>query len=200
MTYDPTPPDPNAYESALMSRVSLFFDAAEQFWQDWILSYDLNRQIALASRVQQSSRGAKLHWIERTAAWLADAGRASAQWSAGYAPAAALALFIAIAAILFGPTALRGWRGAMRVRRLKRGEGQASDATLLYQRMLRLLERRGIQKPPWLTPSEFARVLPPTAVSPLVEDLTSAYVEFRFGGRRDAAPRMVQLLAQLEKM
>ena len=200
MTYDPTPPDPNAYESALMTRVSLFFDAAEQFWQDWILSYDLNRQIALASRVQQSSRGAKLHWIERTAAWLADAGRASAQWSAGYAPAAALALFIAIAAILFGPAALRGWRGAMRVRRLKRGEGEASDATLLYQRMLGLLERRGIQKPPWLTPSEFARVLPPTAVSPLVEDLTSAYVEFRFGGRRDAAPRMVQLLDQLEKM
>jgi protein-glutamine gamma-glutamyltransferase len=200
MTYDPTPPDPNAYESALMSRVSLFFDAAEQFWQDWILSYDLNRQIALASRVQQSSRGAKLHWIERTAAWLADAGRASAQWSAGYAPAAALALFIAIAAILFGPTALRGWRGAMRVRRLKRGEGEASDATLLYQRMLGLLERRGIQKPPWLTPSEFARVLPPTAVSPLVEDLTSAYVEFRFGGNRGAAPRMVQILDQLEKM
>ena len=200
MTYDPTPPDPNAYESALMTRVSLFFDAAEQFWQDWILSYDLNRQIALASRVQQSSRGAKLHWIERTAAWLADAGRASAQWSAGYAPAAALALFIAIAAILFGPAALRGWRGAMRVRRLKRGEGEASDATLLYQRMLGLLERRGIQKPPWLTPSEFARVLPPTAVSPLVEDLTSAYVEFRFGGKRDAAPRMVQLLDQLEKM
>jgi hypothetical protein len=200
MTYDPTPPDPNAYESALMTRVSLFFDAAEQFWQDWILSYDLNRQIALASRVQQSSRGAKLHWIERTAAWLADAGRASAQWSAGYAPAAALAMFIAIAAVLFGPAALRGWRGAMRVRRLKRGEGEASDATLLYQRMLGLLERRGIQKPPWLTPSEFARVLPPTAVSPLVEDLTSAYVEFRFGGKRDAAPRMVQLLDQLEKM
>jgi hypothetical protein len=88
----------------------------------------------------------------------------------------------------------------MRVRRMKRGEGQASDATLLYQRMLRLLERRGIQKPPWLTPSEFARVLPPTALSPLVDDLTSAYVEFRFGGKRDAAPRMVRLLDQLEKM
>jgi protein-glutamine gamma-glutamyltransferase len=200
MTYDPTPPDPNAFESAFMSRVSLFFDAAEQFWQDWILSYDLNRQIALASRVQQSSRGAKLHWIERTAAWLADAGRSSAQWSAGYAPFAAVAMFLAIAAVLFGPAALRWWRGAMRVRRLKRGEGEASDATLLYQRMLGLLERRGIQKPPWLTPTEFARVLPPTALSPLVEDLTSAYVEFRFGGKREAAPRMVDLLAQLEKM
>jgi protein-glutamine gamma-glutamyltransferase len=196
MTYDPTPPDPNAFESAFMTRVSLFFDAAEQFWQDWILGYDLDRQITLASRVQQSSRGAKLHWIEKTVGWLADAGRSSAV----YAPNAAVALVLAIAAVLFGPAAARWWRGALRVRRLKRGEGVASDATLLYQRMLRLLERRGIQKPPWLTPSEFARVMPPTELSPLVEDLTSAYVEFRFGGRRDAAPRMVRLLDQLEKM
>jgi hypothetical protein len=199
-TYDPTPPDPNATESAFMTRVSLFFDAAEQFWQDWILSYDLDRQITLASRVQQSGRGAKLRWIERTASWLAGAARSSAQWSNGYAPTAAGVLFLAIAGVLFGPAALRWWRGAMRVRRLKRGEGEASDATLLYQRMLGLLERRGIQKPPWLTPSEFARVLPPTELSPLVEDLTSAYVEFRFGGRCDAAPRMVHLLDQLEKM
>ena len=109
-------------------------------------------------------------------------------------------MFAAIVAVLVAPSAARGWRGAMRLRRMKRGEGQASDATLLYQRMLRLLERRGIQKPPWLTPSEFARVLPPTELSPLVEDLTSAYVEFRFGGKRDAAPRMVRLLDQLEKM
>lgn len=200
ITYDPTPPDPNAFESAFMTRVSLFFDAAEQFWQDWILSYDLDRQITLAARVQQSSRGARAHWIERTAAWLAGAGRSSGKWSSGYAPSAAIAMLIAIAFVLFGPAAWRRWRGAMRVRRLKRGEGEASDATLLYQRMLGLLERRGIQKPPWLTPSEFARVLPATELSPLVDDLTCAYVEFRFGGKRDAAPRMVRLLDQLEKM
>jgi hypothetical protein len=196
MTYDPTPPDPGATQNAVLARAALFFDAAEQFWQDWILSYDLNQQIVLASRVQQSGRGAKLRWIEGAAGWLAGAARSSA----GYAPTAAVLMFVAIIAVLLGPAASRSLRGALRVRRLKRGEGKASDATLLYQRMLGLLERRGIQKPPWLTPTEFARVLPATGLSPLVEDLTSAYVEFRFGGRRDAAPRMVQLLDQLEKM
>jgi len=195
-TFDPTPPDPTAAQSALMARASLFFDAAEQFWQDWILSYDLERQIALASRVQQSGRGAKLHWIEGAVSWFTVAARSSA----GYAPAAAVLMFLAIVAVLLGPGASRWLRGAIRVRRLKRGEGEASDATLLYQRMLALLERRGIQKPPWLTPHEFAQVLPATELSPLVEDLTSAYVEFRFGGKREAAPRMVQLLDQLEKM
>jgi hypothetical protein len=195
-TYDPTPPDPGASQSALMARASLFFDAAEQFWQDWIMSYDLDRQIVLASRVQQSSRGVKLHWIEGAVGWLTGAARSSAD----YAPRAAAAMFVAIVAVLLGPAAVRWWRGAMRVRRLKRGEGEASDATLLYRRMLGLLERRGIQKPPWLTPSEFARVLPATELSPLVADLTSAYVEFRFGGKRDAAPRIVELLNQLERM
>jgi hypothetical protein len=86
------------------------------------------------------------------------------------------------------------------VRRLARGEGQASDATLLYERMLRLLARRGIQKPPWLTPAEFARVLPASEVNRIVDDLTAFYNEFRFGGRREVAPSMVRLLDQLEKM
>jgi hypothetical protein len=112
----------------------------------------------------------------------------------------AVLIFVAMIGVLFGPGGVRGFRAAMRVRRLKRGVGEASDATLLYQRMLSLLERRGIQKPPWLTPSEFARVLPSTELTPLVEDLTSAYVEFRFGGKCEAAPRMVQLLDQMEKM
>jgi protein-glutamine gamma-glutamyltransferase len=195
-TFDPTPPDPGAMQNPFMARTALFFDAAEQFWQDWILSYDLERQITLASRVQQSSRGVRMTWMEGAVGWFAGAARSSA----GYAPAAAVLIFIAIVAVMLGPGASRWLRGAIRVRRLKRGEGVASDATLLYQRMLALLERRGIQKPPWLTPSEFARVLPATPLSPLVEDLTSAYVEFRFGGRRDVAPRMVQLLDRLEKM
>jgi hypothetical protein len=199
MTFDPTPPDPNAISSPFMTRISLFFDAAEQFWQDWIMSYDLDHQIMLASRVQQSGGGPRREWFERSLRWLVQAGRSGSRWSMPYALAAAL-LFMGLLGGGFGPILVRKWRGSMRVRRLKRGEGDASDATLLYQRMLALLERRGIQKPPWLTPAEFARFLPATPISPLVEDLTSAYVEFRFGGKRDAAPRMVQLLDQLEKM
>ena len=39
-----------------MTRLSLFFDAAEQFWQDWVVSYDLDRQIVLASRMDESAR------------------------------------------------------------------------------------------------------------------------------------------------
>jgi transglutaminase-like putative cysteine protease len=195
-TFDPTPPDPGSAAGGVMARLGLFFDAAEQFWQDWVLSYDLDRQIVLASRVEESGRRLRFRWIENTGAWFKTTARASL----GYVPAVAGAIGFVVLSAFYGPALARWWRGRLRVRRLQRGEGEASDATLLYHRMLGLLKKRGIQKPPWLTPAEFVRVLPASELSLLVDDLTSAYNEFRFGGRRDVAPRMVLLLDQLEKL
>jgi hypothetical protein len=107
---------------------------------------------------------------------------------------------IAIVLIFYGPATARWWRSRRGVLRARRGEGEASDATLLYGRMLEMLGKRGFQKPPWLTPSEFARVLPASETAVLVDDLTAAYNEFRFGGKRDAAPRMLRMLDRLASM
>ena len=81
---------------------------------------------------------------------------------------------------------------------MQRGEAQASDATMLYQRMLAVLTRRGIEKPTWLTPFEFAHVLQEPQLARVVGDLTEAYNEVRFGGNGDAAGRILLLLEQLE--
>ena len=197
-TFDPTPSDPRAGSSEIARRISLLSDAADQFWQNWVLSYDLPRQSALASRIEQASSALGLSGVS---SWFSAAGSSWRQ-------AARLKLIwtflaLAVAAILAIPLwpALKAlaWRHAG-VRRLGRGEGQASDATMLYQRMLALLERRGFRKPASLTPAEFARALPMSEMSILVEDLTSAYNEFRFGGRRDVAPRMIRLLDRLESL
>jgi len=195
-TFDPTPPDPHAASAGIMTQLSLFFDAAEQFWQDWVVSYDLDRQVVLASRMDESARRMRFHWFDDARTWFRDAARSSAP----YAPLAGIGIGVAILLVIYGGTIARWWRGRLRVRRLARGEGVASDATLLYQRMLKQLARRGIQKPPWLTPGEFARVLPASEVSPIVHDLTAFYNEFRFGGRTEVAPNMMQLLERLEKM
>ena len=45
-TFDPTPSDPSAAAGGLLSRFSLLMDTADQFWQDWIMGYNLERQIA----------------------------------------------------------------------------------------------------------------------------------------------------------
>jgi protein-glutamine gamma-glutamyltransferase len=190
--FDPTPADPRASAGGLFNRISLLADAADQFWQDWVLSYDLERQVVLASRMQESSRRMHMSWIADASAHVAAAvSRNAVRFLLGLVAAAMLALF-------FHPAFARWRRARLGMRRAQRGEGQASDATMLYQRMLEALSRRGYHKPSWLTPSEFARVLPSSEISGLVNDLTAAYNEFRFGGRRDAAPRMLRLLEELE--
>ena len=64
--------------------------------------------------------------------------------------------------------------------------------------MLRLLHRRGIEKPVWLTPFEFAALVREPELALLVEDVTRAYNELRFGEQRAAAQRMMALLDQME--
>lgn len=196
VTFDPTPADPLPASAGMWNRASLLLDAADLFWQDWVVGYDFERQITLAARMQESGRNLRFAWAGDAAARIETGVRSARTYAAQI-----LILFgLGALAILFGPSLLRKLRGHLRVRRAQRGEAQTSDATLLYARMLRTLERRGLQKPPWITPVEFARVLPASELAMLVEDLTVAYNEFRFGGRQDAAPRMVRLLRRIEAL
>jgi hypothetical protein len=195
-TFDPTPADPSAGGAGLLSRLSLLSDTVSQFWQDWVMSYDLNHQVALASRMQAASRRFRLPDLQELVAGLKNAGQATLR----KLPAVAGVIALAILLLVFGPKALTWWRLRQRTRKLERGEGEKSDATILYQQMLVLLEKRGIHKPTWLTPAEFARVVRAPQVAPLVEDATTAYNELRFGGRRDAAPRMMRLLEQIRQL
>ncbi|HLH43945.1 MAG TPA: DUF3488 and transglutaminase-like domain-containing protein [Bryobacteraceae bacterium] len=194
--FDPTPPDPHASSGEIAARIAMLSDAADQFWQNWVVSYDLPHQSALASRIERATSGLGLagmaSWLSAATGFWRDAGRPQLMWAA---------LGLVAAAIVVAPLwrVLRTMaRRRAGVRRLARGEGQASDATMLYQRMLTLLERRGFRKPACLTPAEFARALPMSEISILVEDLTSAYNEFRFGGRSEVAPRMMRLLERLQ--
>ncbi|MDP8989353.1 MAG: DUF4129 domain-containing protein, partial [Acidobacteriota bacterium] len=69
-----------------------------------------------------------------------------------------------------------------------------------YRQMLDLLAKRGVHKPAGYTPVEFARVVKTPQMAPLVEEATAAYNEWRYGGRRDAAPRMLRVLEQIRQL
>jgi uncharacterized membrane protein len=195
-TFDPTPSDPNAAAPGLMSRLALFSDAVEQYWQDWVMGYDLNHQVALASRMQESSRRFKMPSFDGMVDGFTKAG----QMAARSAIPVGVALVLIAAGIVLGPRVRKLWSARVQKQRLQRGETNPSDATILYQQLLALLARRGIQKPPWLTPNEFARAIPGTEIGTLVGDATAAYNELRFGGNRDAAPRMMHVLERIEKL
>jgi transglutaminase-like putative cysteine protease len=197
-TFDPTPPDPNPPQLSLWTRLGFYADAAEVFWQDWVLNYNLDRQLQLASRMGESSRHAGLRSFDGLGPFLAKSWAALVDLLKRYGFALLGLGAIALLLRQFGSAGWRWWNARQRVLKVQRGEAEASDATLLYQRMLTVLHRRGIEKPAWLTPFEFVQVLQQPEISVLVEDLTTAYNELRFGGRAEAANRIVALLESLE--
>jgi transglutaminase-like putative cysteine protease len=197
-TFDPTPPDPNASEFAAWTRLSFYADAVDVFWQDWVLNYNLERQLQLASRVGESGRHIRLNWADGPRFWTGRYWTGARDFGVHYGFVLFGVLALAVLGKFLGRDGWHWWSTRQRMLKVQRGEGQASDATLLYQRMLKALHRRGIEKPAWLTPCEFARVLQEPELSLLVEDFTSAYNELRFGGNSEAAGRIVVLLERLE--
>ncbi len=196
-TFDPTPPDPNPAALALLTRLSLYLDAAETYWRQWVVGYDSGQQGSLFDMLEQGARGTGVRWIYSLSGldWSAQAAR----WSKRFGPQIVLAFLVGICAWLAGPPLVRLLRIRMRVQRVRRGQGSPADATLLYQRMLHVVKRHGYQKPPWFTPVEFADSLPRGGLGDAVADFTAAYNAVRFGGRTDAAPRLSILLGDLER-
>jgi protein-glutamine gamma-glutamyltransferase len=197
-SFDPTPADPRGAMMSFNTRLAMFFDAANTFWQNWVLGYDKDHQMVLTSRVHDSAaRGGWFDGMTRDA-WAMGAG--AGEFLKRFGIPFAVGLMIIALAILCGPGAWKAWLTRQRLKKVQRGVVEQSDATLLYTRMLRLLERRGIEKPAWVTPNEFARLVPASDLSPLVDDLTVLYQDLRFGGDRSAGPRMMLLLERLEKL
>jgi len=197
-TFDPTPPDSRPSTTSVWTHLGYYLDAAETFWQDWVLNYDLDRQLTLAARMENSGRLFGAHWMDRIR--LVEWKQTAAAWGKRYGAFAAIIAILAFAIWKYGPGVWMWSQTLARVRRAQRGAARASDATLLYARLLALLKRKGYQKPAWITPLEFARLLPPSETATLVASFTAAYNDLRFGGNPAAASRMVEALDALERL
>ena len=197
-TFDPTPPDPNPPALSFFTRLGFYTDAAEVFWQDWVINYNLDRQLQLATSMEESSRHMRTGWFDGLGGFLSRIKSSIISLGKRFGAALLAILLLSILGRQFGKQSWRWWSTRQRVLKVQRGEAQSADATLFYERMLRVLHRRGIEKPAWLTPIEFAHVMPEPELSLLVEDFTVAYNALRFGGNPDAAARIVLLLGRLE--
>ena len=190
VTYDPTPPAARALQPGIWDQAKLYADAAEMFWNEWVLNYDLDRQLQFVTRVDGSSRAWNLNLLERWKGILFD-------WKLYLKYFVAAVLFVA-AMMLLVPILRKWWDRRGQRLRIARGDVKYSDGAVLYCRMLAILEQRGFPKPVWFTPAEFARTVPTEQGAELVTRFTSSYHELRYGGRREAAIRMVELLDKLE--
>ena len=198
-TLDPTPPDQSPPGLALLTRLGLYLDAAQTFWQEWVVSYDISRQGSLADRMEQGARRLGIEWLESIAGFQTGWKGSARLWMRQFGIGTALMLALGALIWLAGPPLVRLVRVRSHVRRVRRGRAAVGDATLLYERMLHILRRRGYQKPPWFTPAEFARSLPPTELGAAVSEFTATYNAWRFGGHTEMAPRLSHLLQAVER-
>ena len=196
LTFDPTPSDPGGGGATAFSRLALWADAASVFWQEWVMGYDLDRQLTLAFEVDQKRRGVSLRWAERLSARLREGWRAPDLRAKPWLLAIPLALIF----IVIGPRLWKRIMERLRLRRLRRGQPAPDDASLIYRQMLTKLRRRGLIKPDACTPAEFARGLQPEATATAVGEFTELYYALRFGGRRENAATLATLLDRIENL
>ncbi len=190
--FDPTPPAASAAQQTLWTKLSLFLDAADTFWRDWVLRYDLGQQLTLASRVEAEARRIRRSGISNRTEWMAQNLAALGRWLSS----AAVPIAIYVTALLLGWVAWRGTRGYAVKSRALRGHTAPPEATLFYERMLNTMKQRGYQKPGFFTPQEFASSIPQPAGDD-VERFTASYYAVRFGGDGAAARDMSAALEKL---
>ncbi|GIU75635.1 MAG: hypothetical protein KatS3mg004_2722 [Bryobacteraceae bacterium] len=197
--YDPTPPDPEQRADTLLDRLNQWSDALGVFWQEWVLGYDVDRQLSLAMQVEQSRhrfawRGWAVWWQRLRHGARHEAPPADVMLFLVLLASASLAAFWQRAALR------RWWRLTMGRRKLRQGAATPHDAAIIYERMLTRLKKSGFEKPAWMTPAEFARCLPDGEPGASVRSFTAAYHRFRYAADPAAAADLSRWMDRIDTL
>ena len=212
VTFDPTPAAGRSAQTLFLPRLSLYLDAFQSFWEDWVINYNILQQVTLARQLQRSSRNmsrdSRRYFREQYRAMVGYVRLQTESLLQHRAAALLLLAFVVLASFALShrkelSRRFREWR---MLRNARHGKVSSEDATLAYVRLLRLLERSGFRKPPAQTPTEFALSVPEPA-GPLVRNFTHLYLRSRFGRLTedpkrhvDAVLRLGSLLEQIHTM
>ncbi len=200
LAFDPTPPDPMRVQTR-WARFLLYVDAAREFWREWVVLYDAQRQQALATTAMVRGQS----FFERTRGWITGKYRAllerarglSESASASPKPIGAYGVGGIIGIILL--VNLPRWWRALRGYRISRRPERAPQAaaTLWYLRLTRTLARQGWRKLPSQTPQEFAATIDDPRIAAPVAQFTLHYERARFGDTPEDAQRLPRLYQQI---
>jgi len=197
-TFDPTPLGGRPAHAPFFAKLSNWIDAADLFWQDWILQYDLERQFKIAAAfdngglknvLSRPSRSRQLRELTATAK----------AWLLLYGPWLFALVILSSLAWVLTPWLRTRHQERLRRARLQAGQASPSDGAILYRKLLDLLSTQGFTKPASSTPLEFARELPPSETANQVAGFTHAYHRFRFGADRAAAQQMLEHYDAIER-
>jgi transglutaminase-like putative cysteine protease len=199
-TFDPTPAG-DAGTPQGWARIELYFDAMSSFWRDWVVTYDSSNQYVLTRTAITGSRNmlegvrrwasshyaSMLRWARRSQDRVEKAPR---QWLMfGGIVLAALLLFANLGRLV--RWVHENWLGSHPER------SPELAAAVWYQRMARMLAKRGIQKPQTQTPQEFVREIENVRLREPVAQFTDVYELARFGNSADDARRLPELYEEV---
>jgi transglutaminase-like putative cysteine protease len=200
ISFDPTPAAPAQIRSG-WGRSVLYLDALSSFWREWVINYDAGHQYNLGREATRNS----LEWFQRARNWMRrhhealltaarrtqrEVSDSPVKW--GIAGAASVLLLILAA------NAGRLWRGVRNRRLAARPEKSPSlAATIWYERMTRMLARKGWHKSPVQTPTEFLVCIQDDAMREPVAKFIQHYESARFGGSAEHAQRLPELYEEI---
>lgn len=200
-TFDPTPGGRSGIAQG-WNRLALYVDAMASFWREWIVSYDSSHQYVLGKAAIMSSRGA---W-EGARRWARDHYQSMLKWArrkqdgVEQSPGrwAILGAGIALLLLVLGNLGriVRWLQEKWLSAHPERSPEQA--ASMWYQRMARVLARRGMQKPKAQTPQEFLHKIEDNRLREPVARFTAVYESARFGNSPEDAQRLPELYEEVE--
>jgi protein-glutamine gamma-glutamyltransferase len=200
ISFDPTPAAPLQMRTG-WSRSTLYLDALASFWREWVINYDAGHQYNLGREATRNS----LEWFQRARNWarrhhqgLLRAARQT-QRTVSHSPVKwSLTGGTGALLLLLAANTKRLWRGLRRRRVAARpGKSPSLAATIWYERMTRMLARKGWRKSPAHTPEEFLIGIQDEAMRESVAEFTRHYESARFGGSAYDAQRLPELYEEI---
>jgi len=200
ISFDPTPAAPAATRSG-WNRGMLYLDAMASFWREWVVNYDTGHQYNLGHEVARNS----LEWFQRVRGWarrqheaLLKAARQTQQTVSHSPRRWGASAVVTVLLLLFAANLRQVWRALRRRRLAARPEKSPRlAATIWYERMARMLARRGWRKSPAQTPNEFLTCIQDQAVRESVAKFIGHYESARFGGLAEDAQRLPELFEEI---
>jgi protein-glutamine gamma-glutamyltransferase len=200
-TFDPTPAASGGAPQG-WGRAMLYIDAAASFWREWVIDYDRAHQYVLGQTALNGTRSG----VERVQTWGRVRYAEMLNWArrsqehAQHAPGRWLGIGAAIALLLLGLLNAGRIARMMRGRWLRAHPERSPDqaATMWYERMARVLSRRGMSKAKSQTPQEFVRAIPGESLRMRVQQFTEVYESARFGNSTQDARRLEELYAEVD--
>jgi transglutaminase-like putative cysteine protease len=209
ITMDPTPTVSAAVASSRWEPLSRLVESVRLQWDRLFVHYSARDQLAVVHGVREGGdvvRGRMSHWVSSLNAPIGQVltrmGQVAQRFHSGILGLITGAMVVGLSLVLL---ILRDRIGLWAVTHLLPKSHPQLSIVRLYSRMLRIVEKHGVRKPPAVTANEFARLVEREweAAGPMVADVTALYHQGRFSRvplSQDDLSRVTEQLGRLQSL